>query len=643
MKREYWRWRGYLLLFLLIHLFNPWFILRPSINHNMNPFALPFFESINAIIGNFSVLLVFIALVMLCSTKKRTVMIWITGTTIFLSIFVFLMKVYVFYYGSFFSWFITQNFSNPNNIMALQLTVTSLKMMFYEAQFVTLLPIVVILLYNVFVLHKDMKSKPDFWENVGFKKKSGVIFLAISFAMYIVVLANGAIIKQQTHSYFQKNMIPLYGIQTTGIYHYYIAELGAYLTRSPLEYSPEDEAQLDTFYQTKIQNPCYQPDCEYQDTDSPFHGLFEGKNLIIIQIESFNTFYLNLVMNDLEVLPFLNSLTRRDDVLFYPNFYSSIGIGKTTDAEFASLTGIYPTGFTVTYFEHVVAGIETLPKLFNQKDYHTITFNGSPNIFYSRHIAHPILGFQESYGTEQIDPSGIHQLNGWTKDDAVFDYAHERLNTTTKPFFTYLLTTSSHLPYYPVDGVTGGTDWGVPSGTMVSNSFDYFHLLDRDLGAFFEAIEEEPWFNDTVFLFHGDHSSGLTHQDLSYAIPNVSKPEFQRMLHSVPMLIYTPGLELNGVDTSLVRSQVDIKRTVANLFSLDIQDYFGVDILSNQPTVAYNPQTFDIATDFGYISATQRSMSPTNGLSPSQMQEYIQAFFDYKVLNDLLLKGRYLR
>lgn len=643
MKREYWRWRGFLLLFLFVHLFNPWFILLPSINHNMNPFHLPFFESINALVGNFSVLLVFVALVMLCSTKKRTVVLWITGSSLFLSIFVFLMKVYVFYYGSFFSWFITQNFSNPNNIMAVQLTITSLKMMFYEAQFVTLLPIVFILLYYFVLLRKDIKAKPNFWENVGFKKKNGVIFLLISFAMYIVVLANGSIIRSQSHAYFQKNLIPLYGIQTTGMYHYYIAELGAYLTRSPLEYSVEEQQQLDQFYRDKIQNPCYQEDCQYIDIDSPFYGLFEGKNLIIIQVESLNTFYLNLTMNGKEVLPFLNSLIQRDDVLLYNNFYSSIGIGKTTDAEFASLTGIYPTGFTVTYFEHVVEGMETLPKLFNQKDYHTMTFNGSPNIFYSRYLAHPILGFQESYGTEQIDPTGIHQLNGWTTDDAVFDFTKARLSTTTKPFFTYLLTTSSHVPYFHVEGITGGTDWGVPIGTMVSNSFDYFHLLDRDLGAFFEAIESEPWFEDTVFFFHGDHSSGLTHQDLSYAIPNISKPEFQRMLHSVPMIIYTPGVQLQGVDTSLVRSQVDIKRTVANLFKLDIKDYFGVDILSLQPTVAYNPQTFDIATDFGYISATQRSMNPKNGLTPSQMNHYIQAFLDYKVLNDLLLKGRYLK
>ena len=67
----------------------------------------------------------------------------------------------------------------------------------------------------------------------------------------------------------------------------------------------------------------------------------------MIQLESFNTFLINLIVENpntgetYEITPFINSLANNSQNLYYYNFFSNIGVGKTSDAEFAALTGIF--------------------------------------------------------------------------------------------------------------------------------------------------------------------------------------------------------------------------------------------------------------------------------------------------------------
>ncbi|MCK7488507.1 MAG: hypothetical protein MZU97_25705 [Bacillus subtilis] len=176
---------------------------------------------------------------------------------------------------------------------------------------------------------------------------------------------------------------------------------------------------------------------------------------------------------------------------------------------------------------------------------------------------------------------------------------------------------------------------------MVSQALDYFKILDRDLEQLFSDLASEGLLENTVFFLHGDHSSGLLKGDLERILPNLDKQEFQRMLQNVPLLIYTPGVVLSGFDTSLVRSQVDFKRTAATLFALPITRYLGVDILSGIPTVAYNPQNLDIVTDRFFLSATARLVTSQETISRLEIDNALAEFYRKKQFNDWILKTKY--
>lgn len=72
-----------------------------------------------------------------------------------------------------------------------------------------------------------------------------------------------------------------------------------------------------------------------QEKEGPYFGIAEGRNLVVIQIESFQDFVINYEYNGQEVTPFLNSLIKNDST-YFDNYYQQVGTGNTSDAEFES-------------------------------------------------------------------------------------------------------------------------------------------------------------------------------------------------------------------------------------------------------------------------------------------------------------------
>ncbi|HCX40610.1 MAG TPA: alkaline phosphatase, partial [Lactobacillus acetotolerans] len=74
---------------------------------------------------------------------------------------------------------------------------------------------------------------------------------------------------------------------------------------------------------------------------SSYFGKEKGKNVIIIHLESFQQFLINLKVNDKEVTPFLNSIYKNQHTISFDNFYHQVGLGRTSDAENMLETGTY--------------------------------------------------------------------------------------------------------------------------------------------------------------------------------------------------------------------------------------------------------------------------------------------------------------
>lgn len=115
---------------------------------------------------------------------------------------------------------------------------------------------------------------------------------------------------------------------------------------------------------------------------SPLQGIAKDKNLIIIQMESFQNFLLGLKLDGQEITPNLNKVMK--DSLYFPNFYQMVGQGNTSDAEFVVNTSFYipPRGAaTMSYVDKV---LPSLPRVLKENGYQTATFHTNVVEFWNR-------------------------------------------------------------------------------------------------------------------------------------------------------------------------------------------------------------------------------------------------------------------
>ena len=143
-----------------------------------------------------------------------------------------------------------------------------------------------------------------------------------------------------------------------------------------------------------------------------------------------------------------------------------------------------------------------------------------------------------------------------------------QLKNIKEPFFTTILTLSSHEPFeVPMETIIKGDD----RQSLYKNSVIY---LDRSIENFMKKASTEKYYDNTVFIFISDHG---------FRVGDVGNRDKER--YHIPFFIY--GTPLNdkwvGNKISNVGSQSDLPKTILNQldFNSDAFD-FSNDIFINE-------------------------------------------------------------
>lgn len=180
------------------------------------------------------------------------------------------------------------------------------------------------------------------------------------------------------------------------------------------------------------------------------------------------------------------------------------------------------------------------------------------------------------------------------------------------------------------------------------NYVDYYDDIMKRM--FINEDAEDQTLDDTVYIFYSDHGSGLKNGDIDELFNRTLTPmESRRILQQTLAFIYVPGQDyvdygdysirkglLTG-DQYLVRSQVDLYRTIIELFNLPVGDdpYYGVHGLSIEPTFALDNRLLDVVTDEYFYSMRNPIMTdPQHIMVNEDVMEYIKRF---KLLSDYLI------
>ena len=373
-------------------------------------------------------------------------------------------------------------------------------------------------------------------------------------------------------------------------------------------------------------------------------GAYSGKNLIVVQIEALQNFVINQRINGAEITPNLNQWIKKS--LYFDNYFYQVAAGNTSDAEFLSNNSLYPASTGAAYYKYSTNTFNSLPKALFERGYDTAAFHGYSEGFWNRNIMYKTLGFNSFYGGESfiID----EELGLGLSDKSFFMQSLEIIKTLEKPFYSYMITLSSHFPYNGLENYDKLNIEGYEN-TLLGNYMKSIHYTDAQIGMFLNRLEEESILNESIVVIYGDHSAiPKEYMNELYAFDNVENPTeldwFQ--YQKVPMLIHFPMNAHNGIE-STCSGQIDLYPTLANLLGLENKYMLGKDILnaSDQKVIFRDGSFIDgevfyqSSTNTYYDLLTGNILSETSKLKKLKEEALNELKYSDDILNHDLIKS----
>lgn len=378
--------------------------------------------------------------------------------------------------------------------------------------------------------------------------------------------------------------------------------------------------------------------------DNEMTGLLEGKNVVLVLMESMDDWMIG------EYTPTLERLM--SEGISFTHFYTP-GYGgiRTFNSEFCVNTGSFLSsqgGYAFDYITNTYR--QSLASLLTQEGYSAKIFHYNDPSFYSRGVFSPAMGYSEyvCYG----DYIGADEEDLLYDDQLLFD--NPGLNAEFfregQPTLNFIITRSAHLSYkynevlsywalkkYPeFRGLTGNeeTDCAYLKAKLVDDLFA--RLL--------QELEDKGQLDNTVIIGVTDHYTyGYKDEASLFALSGVDDA---LLLEKTPCFIWSADLQPMKVDKTLNTS--DLLPTMLNLLGVDSPyDYIGRDAFD--PTYEGYALFSDgswISGDIAYDAGTKRVLSITGGeaeASSETLDAMAQKVQQFVRINNLILDTDYYK
>ncbi|MEG1602017.1 MAG: LTA synthase family protein [Cloacibacillus sp.] len=315
-------------------------------------------------------------------------------------------------------------------------------------------------------------------------------------------------------------------------------------------------------------------------------GAAKGKNLIVIQVESLQSFVIGLKYDGKYVTPHLNAFFREASLA--SNIYNQTAAGNSSDAEFIANTGLYPSAAGVAYTRFAGNSYRAMPQTLRDSGYSTFGLHGDRAGFWNRGHMYPALGFERFVSRKDfVYDEGIGM---GLSDKSFFRQALPMMKAEKKPFYAFLVTLSSHYPFnFPGLVEQSGFDAGPLKGSVVGDYLAAIHYFDTQFGAFIEGLKKDGLYDTSVIVVYGDHN----------AIPKWDSPNLSKLLvvdltrdhnwrrvSSVPIIINVPGVKRLKYNKKTALGLAGLPRTLCALLGIDFKSGLGGDYFDMENTDA---------------------------------------------------------
>ena len=389
--------------------------------------------------------------------------------------------------------------------------------------------------------------------------------------------------------------------------------------------------KMDIDFDSLESNPKFAKMDEYYKSLTPsrknkYTGIFKGKNLILMTLESFCTQAI-----DPEFTPLLYKMSSEGFV--FTNFYNPMWGGSTASGEYAVLTGNYhPNTYCIKQSADTYQPF-TLGNQLSKMGYRTLAYHNYTGYYYNREESHPNFGYE----FKSLE-SGLNlETSSWPNSDKeMADATIGEYAGLNQPFHVYYMTMSGHMMYNTTSNKMAKRHIDeLPSKYDNADSEVRAYMacqyeVELMLRVIVEELEKTGQLDNTVFAMAADHYPyGLSGKALSelYGLKS-SYIRSNLDLYRNSFILWTPSM--TGpltVDTPC--TSVDILPTLSNMFGLEYDSrlMMGTDIMAPGEHIApVKMSQWSWVTTQGENNRSMRGFTPYSSctLTGQEQEQYIE-------------------
>ncbi|MCL2041406.1 MAG: sulfatase-like hydrolase/transferase [Bacteroidales bacterium] len=334
-------------------------------------------------------------------------------------------------------------------------------------------------------------------------------------------------------------------------------------------------------------------------------------NVVLIFMESMSAARMSHFGNKQHLTPFLDSIAAEG--YLFENIYSS-GI-HTHNGVFGTLFS-FPTLYTQRAMRYAtMSNYKGMASALKSHGYSTTFFATHEGQFDNIEEFLTANDFDRVVTSADYPPDKI--VNGWgVTDDFMFDFSMPILaqrHAEQRPFLAVFLTVSNHVPYH------------IPkyfSPRQQNIKEQAVEYADWAMKKFMEMAAEQPWFDNTLFVFVADHGALLN--DI-YAMP--------LNYHHIPLIMYAPKMIPQAETFERLGGQIDIFPTTMQLLRLPyVNNTMGIDLLSEERSFVYfsSDQRYGVISDSLFLIVSQSN--DVEGLFRYRTNDTTNYFNQYKTV-----------
>jgi phosphoglycerol transferase MdoB-like AlkP superfamily enzyme len=418
---------------------------------------------------------------------------------------------------------------------------------------VLLPPILLYIAYRIWFKRGIEAGRPSLGRQLGLSLLCLLVFVGIRLGMTAI-------------HYQEDETCPSYSQQLTNDYYVMWTRQGYYLNNNGMvpyityglvttifdRITLTDEQKQEV---TRFINDQSQPGDEYASA--------RGKNVILLVVESLNSWVIDFKIDGREVTPTLNALCRdTENNLLTLNMRSQVKNGRSSDGIFMYNTGLLPLTTEAVASTYGDVPYPSLVKALGNYDSFYACCD-EPTLWNVRNMS-VVYGYRDFYGRAEIHEEV--KANGYLQDKALLEEVSRLIPEYKQPLIALVATAGMHFPYNePMEPTT----WVQQSGRYTREVRCYLecaNAFDTALAQFLNDLKSQGIYDNTMIVIVSDHSEVV--DDNPAGRPSID-PEGDRCV----LLIINSGQ--NGVIAGPV-GQIDVFPTLVEVLGADSQHWNGL-------------------------------------------------------------------